>query len=148
MEIEKLAEIVGHAWHELPHKIVRNLADVDVLVCRDPAHAAATLAEEYEDIDADGIPVDCKGVFVGEPMEVEESDETEEGEVVLFPNGSIVMVASNIANDEEAILVFLHEAGHALGLDEEEVKQLGLGVSSERSPEVKEISDAQDPAIS
>lgn len=127
MDMTKLAEYVGHAWHSLPEKVLEHLQDVNVMICRDPAHATEEMNKEFE-----GEPpfaADVKGAFMGEPMETEESStDDEENEVVYFPDGYVFIIASNVADEKEGVAVFLHEIGHALGMDEEEVSQLGLGV--------------------
>ncbi len=142
MQVDQLAEIANRFVSNIPVEVTNELRDVDLLICENPEHARKEIADEIIDPDPDqSIAEDCKGMFVGDPMEVEESEESEENEIVVLPEGVIVLVASNISTPEEAGLVLMHEMGHALGLDEEEVKQLGLGVEGKANV-------SKDPATS
>jgi len=132
MKLEELTEVVARFAGGLPKPIGMQLRGVDVILCETPDKATAELQEIVEGDDGgamEPIAADCKGVFIGEPLEREDSDDTEEMETIALPEGVIAMVASNIQSPEEGVLVLLHEIGHALGMDEEEVKQLGLGVA-------------------
>jgi predicted Zn-dependent protease with MMP-like domain len=134
MDLNELTDFTTRFATGLPRQIGKQLADVEILVSSDPQTATTELSailttEDGQPIDA--IPGDCKGCFIGSPMEQDETDDEEgdEFETVELPNGVILLVASNIPNTDEAVLVLLHEIGHALGMDEDEVKELGLGVS-------------------
>ena len=60
-------------------------------------------------------------MFVGEfPDSVDEDQPSDP------PHGVIFLVATNITNKNEAMQVLMHEVGHALGLDEQEVAALDL----------------------
>lgn len=147
MDVDALVKIVALAANDMDPKIREQLEDVEILICRDPAHATEEIEHAYEPAEGEAahepIPADCKGVFMGEPMEIEASDETEEDETIYYPDGHIFLVASNIKDQDEAALVLMHEIGHALGLDEDEVKALGLGVE----PPAKEPTDVRtEPA--
>lgn len=132
MTAEQLSVFIGKFASGLPREIAAQMIDVEIIVCDTPEIAFTELSELLDTEDGqpiDPIPADCKGVFVGEPLEREDEDEESEHETVSLPNGVICIVASNIKDGEEAVLVCLHEIGHALGMDEDEVKALGLGVS-------------------
>lgn len=92
-----------------------------------------------------GHPPDVKGIFIGRPQagDPEDDDDCDAGEWydydpetgqlelaehggVVPAEGTIVLVASNLANDNDVQLCLAHETGHALGLDEWEVAELGL----------------------
>lgn len=132
MNAEQLSVFIGQFAAGLPREIGRQLEDVEMIVCDTPEIATAELNELLDTEDGqpiDPVPADCKGIFVGEQLEREDEDEESEHETVSLPNGVICIVASNIKDGDEAVLVCLHEIGHALGMDEDEVKALGLGVS-------------------
>jgi len=132
MDTEKLADFVTNFAMGLPKEIGKQLVDVELMVFSDVETAFVELNEILDTEDGkpiDPIPADTKGVFIGEQMESEDDDEESEFETVALPNGVIALIASNISGDEEAIVIVLHELGHALGMDEEEVKALGLGVT-------------------
>jgi predicted Zn-dependent protease with MMP-like domain len=153
MTKQELLDIAMTLMAELPDPVVTALEDVNLLVCETPADAAAELRaeaaetkgkgdDEFEFTEEDAQEVsalDCKGVFVGTPTEVEDSDESEEEEVVYYPDGFIILIASNIESPDEAKAVLMHEIGHALGMDEAEVQQLGLGVGAQPK-EGKEVT--------
>lgn len=132
MELQTVSEVIAKFAGGLPKQIGTHLKDVEILVCESVDKANQELAELIETED-DGplepLAADTKGVFIGEPLEREESDDTEEMETIAMPEGVIVVVASNVATPEEGIIVLLHEIGHALAMSEEEVRQLGLGVA-------------------
>jgi predicted Zn-dependent protease with MMP-like domain len=137
MELGALQSMAGDFINGLPDKIRDTLEDVEILMAEDPSEGTAELLASLEDPDKVTVeqkalctlPVDCKGAFIGDPMEREESEEDPEEETIYDPDGVIVLVASNIASRDEFVLVMLHEMGHALGLDEDGVKALGLAVS-------------------
>lgn len=85
------------------------LHDVQVTVCPDTAWSHGLIAD------------DARGVYVGE-FPVQTDDETE----MAPPVGTIYLIAGNIADKAEARQTLWHEIGHALGLDETEVAELGL----------------------
>lgn len=146
MDVEQLANFVADFAGGFPREIGKQLEDVEIIVCPDVKTAHEELSEIIEVAPGDRIeevPDDCKGVFIGEPMEVEDGDGEDEHETVTLPNGAIALIASNIKDPEEATLVLLHEIGHALGMDEEEVKALGLGVQSSSTGSTPNGSSSQ-----
>src|SRR5262245_59597283 len=125
MDIAKLTEVVSQFVRSCPKKVAERMQDVEILICHDVAHAQKEMEEEFEEVEQ--IPADCKGVFGGDEG-IEDDDEDSGGTIETDPAGIICLIASNISNEKEAALVLMHEMGHALGLDEEDVKALGLGV--------------------
>lgn len=148
MDAELCAGIVQEFCAGLPKEIGQQLSGVEILVCETPEHATQTLNEILDTDDGEpateALPADTKGIFIGEPMEVE--DEDGEGEHVIeeLADGAIAIVASNLKDADEIVLVLLHEIGHALGLDEEGVKALGLGVSSTSSEAPNDVPAPKD----
>lgn len=137
MELEVLQGLAAEFMAGLPDKIADTLEDVDVILCQTPEDGTAELVESLDPTQATPeqkalctLPADCKGVFIGDPMERSDDGEDSEEETIYDPSGVIAIVASNVASKEDFVLCMLHEMGHALGLDEEGVKALGLAVSS------------------
>lgn len=141
MDIQTLENAAQKFMLGLPDQIIEALEDVELMVAENPDLARKVLVKEFSegDFDPSELPDDCKGVFVGAPTEIESEDTTdsEENEVVYFPDGFIVLCASNIADEKDGLLVLMHEVGHALGMDEDEVKALGLGVAPESMSKVE-----------
>lgn len=112
------ADAVGAAQRKLPPELRALARDVPVLYERLPA----------ADVLADGFPPDILGLFSGSAHGTEFS-----GEVPAPPR--IVLYIDNLwdfAEDdlevyrEEARITYLHELGHYLGWDEDEVAARGL----------------------
>lgn len=155
MELDTLGTLVEAFMAELPEQVANALSDVDMVLAASPADATKTLlAEARDDAKEKGetlsrdeiaeltIREDAKGCFIGDPRELTSDADPgeEEPEVKYDAEGYIVMCASNIADKSEAMLVFLHEVGHALGLDEDEVKELGLAATTPKEGNPDAIS--------
>jgi predicted Zn-dependent protease with MMP-like domain len=149
MELRALDTIISGLMDGLPSEVTDSLSDVEVLVVETPADGTKALisdavsaareegnttmtAEEMKELT---LAADCKGCFLGDPMEKtdDQDPDAEESDVVYDPEGYMVFCACNIENEDAAVLIFLHELGHALGLDEDEVKELGLAVSQAKN---------------
>ena len=149
MEFTALATIVQRYMDGLDPKIIRTLRDVQLIVGQTVADAQSDLNELLADIELEPgevlptLAADSKGLFYGDPLETEQSDEDPEEETVYDPDGVIVLVADNIEDETTASLVLSHEIGHALGMDEAEVKALGLGVT----PDVTTTDGSKPNAI-
>ena len=78
------------------------------------------------DLQADGIEVDTLGLFTGAEF-VEENDAPMPPQIVLFlQNIWDVAETNEKLFREEVRTTFLHEIGHYLGLDEDELTERGL----------------------
>lgn len=144
MKIDDVAKVVVETRDMLPGSVLKCLADVEIVICEDPAHAHREILALFDDdpfepnefvIDAHGaksLPLDTKGVFIGEPMSSEDGEDDDDGmALVEMPEGVIALVASNLTSPEEVHVAFLHEVAHALDYDEDEVAQLGLSAGLE-----------------
>ena len=80
-----------------------------------------------EELIAEGIEHDVLGLFVGEPHGAAPSDNPLPAQVLLYLD-NIWSLAEEDAEvfREEVRLTYLHELGHYLGWDEDEVAQRGL----------------------
>lgn len=107
MNLRHLYEVVAEIGANTPEPIRAALASVDVVICLKPFGS---------------MPSDIRGMYDGDFS----SSTDDEGENHEPPVGTIYLVAANLADKADARTVFLHEIGHALGLDEHEVAGLGL----------------------
>lgn len=79
-----------------------------------------------EELQADGIEADTLGLFTGAEF-VEENDAPLPPQVVLFLENIWSFAEQNEKQFcDEVRTTFLHELGHYLGLDEEELTERGL----------------------
>jgi len=78
------------------------------------------------ELQADGIEADTLGLFTGAEF-VEENDVLQPPQIILFLE-NIWSLADTNENHfrEEVRTTFLHELGHYLGLDEDELSERGL----------------------
>lgn len=142
MDLATAEQLIKGLCAGLPEQVDDKLVDVEILVCETPAEGSRALIADARDaakeegatlsnaeIQELTLPADTKGCFIGEPLETEDAEGDDPPEVKYDAEGTIVFCASNIADKDEAVLVFLHEVGHALGLDEDEVKELGLAAA-------------------
>ena len=78
------------------------------------------------ELQADGIEVDTLGLFTGAEF-VEENDVPLPPQIILFLENIWDVVETNEKfYREEVRTTFLHELGHYLGLDEDELTERGL----------------------
>ena len=146
MQRDEITAVIQALVDRMPESVMEALGDVEMVVCDSADDAALEMKKELRDeFNANEIPADCKGVFLGNAVEIEESDESEDEEVVLTAEGFIVLVAANIKDADEAALVLLHEIGHALDMDEQSVRDLGLGVRTEPPTEEKTNVPTEPP---
>jgi predicted Zn-dependent protease with MMP-like domain len=79
-----------------------------------------------EDLQAEGIEPDTLGLFAGAEF-VEENDVPMPPQIILFLENIWDAAAANEKQfREEVRTTFLHELGHYLGLDEDELTERGL----------------------
>lgn len=140
MQHQEVVSLAEKFLSTMPEQVTEMLADVELVIANTPEEATAALAGEFEDgFEFEAFPADMRGVFIGEPAEVEEEADTDSGdmETVLSPDGFIVLCAENLEDADQVAIVLMHEIGHALGMDEQEVNDLGLGIEKKPEPESK-----------
>jgi predicted Zn-dependent protease with MMP-like domain len=155
MQMQVLDKIVKEFVTTAPQEILEQLEDVPVVVVLGVQDARSELQRPeynplFEDLGEQGRDLvdDCKGIFIGFPMQRAE-DATGDAPGEDGPAdydaaaGLIVMVADNLADEDEARTTLMHEVAHALGIDENGVDGLGLN-----DPPQKETTndDAPKPA--
>lgn len=109
MNVEEVIRVAALSLDELDAVTREALDLVNIEVVRDTNHF--------------GINSDAQGLFVGELSVVNSDDEDELREP---PSGAIYLFASNLKTPAMVQTTLYHEIGHALGLDESEVDELGL----------------------
>lgn len=123
---------------EIKEALADDLQDVEFIIAESREAAVIRLnalldPSEQDVIKVEEIPVQAKGIWFGDSAEVVEAQENdgELSETIEYANGAIVLIVPNLLDTDEVDIVLLHEIGHALGLDEDEVEALGLGFDSE-----------------
>ena len=114
--------MIGEVLAELDEDIAGALAGVTVYAIEGTADPELRDALKNAGIPRWEFPRSFRGVFLGTPRD--EYDEEGNGEEA---QGSIVLNAPNLETFDDLRDTLAHEIGHALGLTEEEVENLGLG---------------------
>lgn len=130
MKLDELEAVATKFAAEIDPQVSEKLEEVTIICCATVKDVETLMTSEldYDMANEGPLPSDMKGEFYGDPLEVEEDDDGTK-EIVYDAEGEIFLVASNIANEEEAAKILMHEVGHALGLSEHDVAALGLGVT-------------------
>lgn len=112
------SDVVAAAQRELPADVRRAARDVPVRL--EPAPDAAILAEGFEP--------DLLGLFTGSPVGTEFSGGAlEPPRIFLYTANLWDFAGEDVeAYRDEVRLTYLHELGHYLGWDEDEVAERGL----------------------
>lgn len=132
MTVSEARAAAAAALAELPQQVHDALEHVSVRVV---------------DFPPEGIPSDVKGIFLGQQqkgdpdadddddqagewydVDPENPDELVEAEFGGYApaRGQIVIVAGNLLDADDVARTLYHETGHALGMSEEDVAELGL----------------------
>lgn len=120
MTVDDIATVVGVALNDLPDEVQLALRDVRMMVVagyRDPELAP------HPELMNSAAP--WKGIFLGTALEHDE-DADDPSKPATPPQGIIFLNAAEITDGPEAVRIFAHEVGHAMGMDETEVEALGL----------------------
>ena len=122
MDPGEFEKVVAEAAQELPEEFRTPLEEIAVVI--DPMPTAEVL-----EAPGSGHPPDLLGLFVGHPLP--ERDAGLSGElpatIFLFQRNLERACADYDELRQEIVTTLYHELGHALGFDEEDLLDLGLG---------------------
>jgi predicted Zn-dependent protease with MMP-like domain len=108
----------------LPDKLLDAIEDITIYVARDRQDLAVLRAAVRESGQGRvAIPQNFRAVYLGTPVDLAADDEAEDTD---RPTGVIVLNAALLRDEQDVLDTLLHEIGHALGYDEDEVAALGL----------------------
>lgn len=128
MTVDQVRAAADHWLEELPQHVHDALELVTVQVVDEPPADRPDARAIFIGQQQQGDPEDCDDHDAGAWYDFNAQGELELlmlGDAVPA-RGVIVLVAPNLASPDEAWIALAHETGHALGMDEDEVAELGL----------------------
>lgn len=127
MTVAEVDEYVNVFAQTAPARLVAAIQHVTVHVARDRQDLAVLRAAVKEaDQGPVAIPQDFRAVFIGQPLDPAAAGADDMSEVLDPISGVIVLNAAKLLTPQDVIDTLMHEIGHALGFDEDEVAMLGL----------------------
>jgi len=127
MTVAEVDEYVNVFAQTAPARLVAAIQHVTVHVARDRQDMAVLRAAVKEaDQGPVAIPQDFRAVFIGLPLDPAAAGADDMSEVLDPISGVIVLNAAKLLTPQDVIDTLMHEIGHALGFDEDEVAMLGL----------------------
>jgi hypothetical protein len=108
-----VTEVVGELLGAMPEDVAAAMSGTETRVVAAGGELAAL-----------GAAADVRGMFAGAQAVL--PDEDDPADPGVKPTGYIFLVAANLRHPDDVRRTWLHEVGHALGLDEAEVSELGL----------------------
>ena len=125
MTVPEVEDVVNQVvGEELPDEWADALAGITIHVAASRADVGvlrAAVAESGQK--AVRIPRDFRGLFMGTPVDPAADLDDEE---TAGPVGVVVLNAAMLESPDDVQDTLIHEFGHALGLDEDEIAALGL----------------------
>lgn len=115
--------IVDQVMDSIPPEIDEALIDVTVFVVDGRDDPELREAIRHAEMERASVSRDFRGLYLGITARALDPGD----EVPQLPEGSIVINCQTVATPEDVRDTLAHEMGHALGLTEEEVENLGLG---------------------
>jgi hypothetical protein len=115
MTAAEVTEVVSELLGAIPADVGAALAGVETRVVVTGAELASL-----------GARADARGMFTGAQAVFGDGAEEADDPDAKRPTGYIFLVAANLRHPGDVRLTWLHEVGHALGMDEAEVAELGL----------------------
>jgi len=125
--VAEVDEYVNAFAQTAPARLVAAIQHITVHVARDRQDLAVLRAAVKEaDQGPVAIPQDFRAVFIGVPLDPAAAGADDMAEVLDPISGVIILNAAKLVTPQDVIDTLMHEIGHALGFDEDEVAMLGL----------------------
>jgi predicted Zn-dependent protease with MMP-like domain len=119
---QDIRTIVETAIAELPEQVQEALDEVSIIVVENAHDEVLPKDTEW--------PEDFRGCYIGTTIEGDDDDEIE----AERPVGTIYLNLENLQSQDDVLQTLFHEIGHATGLSEQDVENLGLeNVSEEKT---------------
>ena len=115
--------IVDEVMDSIDEEIGEALSDVRVFVVEGREDPELKTAIRHAQMERASVRRDFRGLYLGTTARTLQSRE----ELPDLPEGAIVLNCRELADAADVRDTLAHEMGHALGLSEEEVENLGLG---------------------
>ena len=124
MSRREFVRLVRQAYEDVPTKVRQALANVDISVEEMPDPG---IFEEGDRDVADGND-SLFGLYVGVPLPERQGGEPDLSDRIVIYRQPILQSCNNLADARKEIrITLLHEVGHYLGMDEDDLHRLGYG---------------------
>ena len=133
MSRREFVRLVRQSYQDVPPKVKQALANVDISVEEWPDQAVfgpGEFADNFEEGDREVTGGDASlfGLYVGVPVTERQGGEPELPDRIVIYRQPILQSCKNLADARKEIrITLLHEVGHYLGMDEEDLHGLGYG---------------------
>lgn len=124
MNVAEVQGYVDDLAQSLPEDVAAAIGEVTIHVARDRQDLDVLRAAVREAGQGPvKIPQNFRAVFIGTPIDPSADPEADDVEPM---RGVIILNAAMLRTPDDVIHTMLHELGHGLGFDEDEVAALGL----------------------